>query len=180
MSAFVAHSDIEPTLEWQDEIEAALASCDAMLVLLHPRFHESKWTDQEIGYGMGRQLLIVAARLGADPYGFIARFQGMNGNGKTAPTLARELFGILRQHEKTRKGISEAVAARFCQSNSFGSARENMKLLETLAHWDSSLSERVLSASTANRQIADAVWQWNPEVPLRNRLSQFLAGRENS
>ena len=27
---------------------------------------------------------------------------------------------------------------------------------------------------------ADAVWQWNPEVPLRNRLEQFLAGRENS
>jgi hypothetical protein len=30
ISCFVAHNDIEPTKEWQREIEAALASCDAL------------------------------------------------------------------------------------------------------------------------------------------------------
>lgn len=74
MSSFVAHNDIEPTTEWQDEIELALASCDAMLVLLHPGFHESHWTDQEIGYAMGRGIIIATVRLGTDPYGFIGRF----------------------------------------------------------------------------------------------------------
>jgi TIR domain len=29
VSCFVAHNDIEPTLEWQNEIENALATCDA-------------------------------------------------------------------------------------------------------------------------------------------------------
>ena len=180
VSSFVAHNDIEPTREWQDEIEAALATCNGMLVLLHPGFHESKWTDQEIGYAMGRQVLIVAARFGFDPYGFIGRFQGVNGNGKTDRTVARELFSILRQHERTRARIAEAVATLFCQSNSFDEARNNMALLEETRGWNSSLSDQVRSASSSNRQIRDVVWRWNPEMLVRQRLEEFLARMEES
>src|SRR5258708_21866172 len=54
ISGFVAHNDIKPTLEWQAQIETALATCDALVALLHDKFHESKWTDQEIGFAMGR------------------------------------------------------------------------------------------------------------------------------
>jgi hypothetical protein len=41
ISSFVAHSDIEPTLQWQNEIQTALATCDALIALLHPGFHAS-------------------------------------------------------------------------------------------------------------------------------------------
>jgi TIR domain len=54
ISAFVAHRDIEPTREWQDEIELALNTADAFVALLAEGFHASKWTDQEIGFAMGR------------------------------------------------------------------------------------------------------------------------------
>lgn len=180
VSSFVAHNDIEPTREWQDEIVTALATCDGMLAPLHPGFHESKWTDQEIGYAMGRQVLIVTARLGTDPYGFIGKFQSMNGNGKNAVALAEELFDILREHAMTRARIAQAVAALFCQSESFAEAKNNMKLLEQTSYWNASLSDRVRSASESNRQTSDAVWQWNPEVMVRQRLEEFLARMESS
>ena len=180
VSSFVAHNNIEPTREWQDEIEAALATCDGMLALLHPGFHDSKWADQEIGYAMGRQALIVTARLGTDPYGFIGKFQGMNGTGKNAAALAEELFDILRQHTMTRARIAEAVVALFSQSDSFAEARNNMKLLEQTSYWSASLSDRVRSASESNRQIGDAVWQRNPEVMVPQRLEEFLARMESS
>jgi len=48
ISAFVAHTDIEPTLEWQVQIETALSTCEALVALLHDKFHASNWTDQEI------------------------------------------------------------------------------------------------------------------------------------
>lgn len=54
ISCFVAHNDIEPTLEWQTEIETALATCDALVALMHATFHTSNWTDQEMGFAMGR------------------------------------------------------------------------------------------------------------------------------
>lgn len=38
ISAFVAHNDIEPTTEWQIEIEKALATCDSLVALLHSDF----------------------------------------------------------------------------------------------------------------------------------------------
>jgi hypothetical protein len=36
IALFVAHKDIDPTVEWQNEIELALSTCDALLALLHP------------------------------------------------------------------------------------------------------------------------------------------------
>ena len=178
ISSFVAHNDIEPTREWQDEIELALATCDGMLVLLHPGFHQSQWTDQEIGYAMARQVLIVAARIGTDPYGFIGRFQGMNGNGKTAVAIADELFGILREHAKTRRRMAEAIVALFCQSNSFRDAKNNVDLLEEIDDWNSSLSDQARSAATSNRQIREALWQWNSGVTVPQRLEAVLARKD--
>ena len=179
ISSFVAHNDIKPTREWQDEIELALATCDGMLVLLHPKFHQSEWTDQEIGYAMARHVLIVAARFGTDPYGFIGRFQGMKGSGKTAAAMADELFGIFREHAKTRRRMAEAIVALFCQSNSFRDARTHMDLLEEIDDWNPSFSDQVRSAAVSNRQISEAVWQWNPEVTVPQRLEALLARMDN-
>src|ERR1041384_1587955 len=41
VSCFIAHNDIEPTEEWQTQIETALATCDALVALLHKDFHAS-------------------------------------------------------------------------------------------------------------------------------------------
>jgi hypothetical protein len=60
---FVAHSDIEPTTEWQDQIETALSTCDALVALLHDKFHESKWTDQEVEFAMGRGVPVLFSSL---------------------------------------------------------------------------------------------------------------------
>jgi hypothetical protein len=50
IDCFVAHEDIEPTKEWITEIETALDTCHAAAAFLTPTFHDSKWTDQELGY----------------------------------------------------------------------------------------------------------------------------------
>ena len=78
ISAFVAHKDIHPTREWQNEIENALNSMDALVALLTENFHDSNWTDQEVGFAFGRGVPIIAVRLGMDPYGFLGRFQALS------------------------------------------------------------------------------------------------------
>jgi hypothetical protein len=80
ISCFVAHKDIQPTKEWQDEIELALASMDGFVALLTDKFHESSWTDQEVGFAFARRVPIVAVKLGKDPYGFIGKFQALTGS----------------------------------------------------------------------------------------------------
>jgi hypothetical protein len=97
LSCFVAHEDIHPTTEWQDEIENALSTMDAFVALMTDNFHESDWTDQEVGYAFARGIPIVAARLGRNPYGFIGKFQGLATRWQTAGT---DIAKILIKQER--------------------------------------------------------------------------------
>jgi hypothetical protein len=132
ISCFVAHSDIEPTAAWQTEIETALATCDALIALLHPDFHASNWTDQEIGFAMGRGLPIFSVRVGQDPYGFIGRYQAFNGTGKEHQTLAKEIFDAFRKNKQTQQRMSEVLVGLFEHSKSFAEAKVNIGLLEEI------------------------------------------------
>jgi hypothetical protein len=153
ITSFVAHNDIEPTLEWQTEIETALRTCHALVALLHQNFHASNWTDQEIGYVMGRGLPAFSIRLGQDPYGFIGRFQGFNGNGKSAAQLATELFNAYRSNKQTREQLAHGVVATFESSDSFALAKRNVGLLEALEYWEPAFSTRIQKAAENNGQI---------------------------
>ena len=154
ISSFVAHNDIEPTSEWQNEIEAALATCDALVALLHEDFHESNWTDQEIGFVMGRGVPVASIRLGHTPYGFIGRFQAFNGHGKSVTDLARELFDCYRKNKYTESKIAEALVTMFEDSWSFANAKTVLAYLEESTVWSPSLSERVQAAVENNGQVS--------------------------
>ena len=154
VSCFIAHNDIEPTQEWQAQIETALATCDTLVALLHKDFHSSKWTDQEIGFAMGRGVPAFAVRFGQDPYGFIGRFQAFNGTGKIAAALARELFDAYRKNKQTQRRMSEVLIGLFEESISFAEAKARIGYLEDLEIWEPSFSTRIGSAAKTNSQVS--------------------------
>jgi hypothetical protein len=156
ISAFVAHNDINPTIEWQNEIELALSTCDALVALLHPGFHESKWTDQEIGFVMGRSMPAFSVTLGETPYGFIGKTQAFNGIGKAAIVLAREIFDALRKNKQTQDKMAEIVVTLFENSGSFDTAKTRMTYLEELTVWKPGFAKRIKDAAENNTQISSA------------------------
>ena len=162
ISCFIAHNDIEPTHEWQTQIETALATCDALVALLHDGFHVSNWTDQEIGFAMGRGAPVFAVRLGQDPYGFIGRFQAFSGQGKSVASLARELFDTYRRNKQTQRRMSEILVGLFEESFNFAEAKVRIGYLEDLELWGPSFSKRINAAVISNSQISDS---WG--VPAR-------------
>ncbi len=113
ITSFVAHNDIVPTEEWQNQIELALFTCDALVALLHDKFHDSNWTDQEIGFAMGRAVPVFAVRLGQTPYGFIGRFQAFNGMGLSPAKLAEDLFETYIKNKQTKQRMSAALVNFF-------------------------------------------------------------------
>ena len=107
----MAHEDIHPTKTWQDEIENALATMDGFVALMTTNFHDSDWTDQEVGFAFARGVPIIAVRLGKDPYGFIGKFQGLSSTWQTA---AEDIVKILIKNDRM---FSAYVAAlRKCPS----------------------------------------------------------------
>jgi len=155
VSSFVAHVDIEPTKEWENEILAALRSADALVALLTPDFHASNWTDQEVGFVMGREKLVLSIRLDeVAPYGFIGRSQAVDGRKRSPEQLAASLFAALARHDITRKRMAEAVVAGFERSATFEAAGVNAAILHDLAYMDVALAARVRAACISNPQIS--------------------------
>ncbi len=156
ISAFLAHVDIEPTREWQDEIERALFSTDALVALMTEDFSDSAWTDQEIGIAIGRRVPIVSVRLGKDPYGFVGKYQGVVGRGKTPTQLAAELFDLFLQHSVLHDRLAEWLVRQLENAGSFASANQTMHSLLKLRNATPQLIKRIENAQQANVNVERA------------------------
>ncbi len=132
ISSFVAHEDIEPTKQWQDEIEKGLFSMDALCAILMPGFKESNWTDQEVGVAIGRNVLIIPIRKNLDPYGFIGKYQGFQTHGKNIGEVAEGIFKIIATNEKTKTKYINNLIELILLSNSADQGLERIKALEKI------------------------------------------------
>jgi hypothetical protein len=72
---FVAHDSMQVSKPWQAQIEHALRSMEAFVVLVHPEVNGSAWCQQEVGWALGRRVPIHVIRIGSDPTGFVGRDQ---------------------------------------------------------------------------------------------------------
>ena len=119
IAGFVAHEDIHPTLEWQAEIERGLATMDAMVAVHTPGFALSNWTQQEVGYALGRGVKVISFKMGEDPTGFISKRQALVRQGRSAEDIAREISRLLGQDTSTSARREAAVAAAVAAGDIF-------------------------------------------------------------
>jgi len=173
ISTFVAHTDIEPTKKWQDEIELALESTDCLLALITEDFHISNWTDQELGIAMGKGKLIIPVACGGNPYGFLQKYQWLKSPSFDIDYIKEEMFTILSMNNLSKRKFSEALVNKFESSHSFISARVNIKLLERVDYLDSDLLKRIQVAHDNNSQI-------NESFGVTHRVQQLIKKMEIS
>lgn len=122
ISAFVAHEDIEPTKEWQDEIEVGLQTMDAFAAILMDGFKESHWCDQEVGVAIGRGILIIPIMRGLKPYGFIGKYQGIQAHNKQVGEVANAIFTTIVRSKKTRRKMARVFSDLISQSTNIDTA----------------------------------------------------------
>lgn len=148
IDCFIAHEDIHPTEEWQEVIKNALFSSDALIGLMTCNFHDSEWTDQEIGCAFGRGIPIVSVRLGKDPYGFIGRFQALSSTWENLPP---KLASILIKYERMK--YSYIFAIKECASYSDG--KKLAELLPYIDFLNPEQEDQIINAYNENSQIYD-------------------------
>ena len=147
ISAFVAHADIEPTKEWQQEVENALATMHAFVALMTKDFHDSEWTDQEVGYALARGVPIIAAKMGLDPYGFIGKFQALPCAWDDAPVA---IVKLLIKHPMMLDAYLDAVS----RCKSFENGNSLSYVLSDLR-------------SLTDRQVESLVESFNDNIQLQ-------------
>ena len=170
VAAFVAHSQIRPTKEWLNEILVALNTADALVALMYRGYHSSNWTDQETGIAIGRGLLVVPVSFGETPYGFVGRYQAVQGRGKSWDELAQDLYQILLTHDQTKRAMASALVSRLSDSPSFDDAKHNMTLLSRVNYWDSRLTQRAHAAVQTNDQVSEA---WGVPQSIERLISKW-------
>lgn len=161
ITCFVAHVDIEPTQEWANEIKSALFSCDACLALMSACFHDSQWTDQEVGCCLGRNVPVIAIKWprldengvlvpGIAPYGLSGITQAIsyNGNGNYH-SLVTEIMKYILKYEVAQNAFIREI----CCCTSYDMANNLACFLEFIPSLKPYQLDNVISA-----------WQSNPEA----------------
>lgn len=154
ISAFVAHEDIEPSLEWQNEISLAMRSMHALAALITADFHASNWTDQEVGWALGRGVPVIAVRLGADPYGFIGKIQALPGTLTDPASLAGNITQALLRSTQAHGHMRRALVEAFENANTYAVAERIRDLVVTVADFSEEEKERLRNACTSNNQVS--------------------------
>lgn len=95
IEAFLAHEDVEPSVEWVEEIKTELETCNIFLPILTNNFHNSDWTDQETGIAFTRDKLIIPLKVKKDPYGFISKIQAFSLDPNAIVSSCHELVEII-------------------------------------------------------------------------------------
>jgi hypothetical protein len=156
VAAFVAHDDIEPTREWQGEIERALRTMDALVAVVAPGLVESRWCDQEIGVAIGRGKLVLPLRAGADPHGFMAKYQALQIQNLDALAVAEKIVEVLIQHSQSTERMTEGLVDRLVSSGSWDASKRSMSLLEKAPRLNVSQVARLVRASDENVDVKHA------------------------
>lgn len=157
VAAFVAHDDIEPTKEWEAEIERALRTMDALAGIITADFLASRWCDQEVGFAFGRGKLVVPLCKDATPHGFLGKYQGCKTQGLLASAVAEQLFNLLLGHSLTSQRMTDAIVDRMVNSASFDMSRRTIALLAKIPRLNDSQVTRLVQSTESNRQVREAI-----------------------
>lgn len=167
VSSFVAHVDIRPTKKWEQEIENALFSMDALAAILMPGFKSSDWTDQEVGVAVGRGVPIIPIMKGLTPYGFIAKYQGFDASGKSVGDVARAIVDILLANEQSGNKMWTAFVDTLVLSPTESEASTKLAILESLEDIPEPYLRRLHEGADEGGVLRDA-------TDIRERLNRVF------
>jgi hypothetical protein len=172
ISCFVAHEDIEATEEWQRELEHALNSMDALVALLTEDFHDSEWTDQEVGVAIGRDVVLIPVRLGCDPYGLMGKVQGLSGcDWANIDGMAASVFDLLHKRLPDKSRFLEAVLSAYAASDSYDESAWIVKNI--LTKFETLTRHQVAQVMDAYRNNRQNIRSWAGRDRLRTLMEKW-------
>lgn len=145
IDCFVAHEDIEPSKLWQTEIEKALASMDLLCAILTPNFYQSKWCDQEVGIALGRAIPTLSIKKGADPHGFIGKYQAIKAK-KTAEAVAKDVVETIYKMDNVNEKYFFILGKLFSNSKNEKEALDWLKQMNKISNFSVEVIDKIASS----------------------------------
>ena len=179
ISSFVAHDTIEPMTKWQNEILKGLDTMEIMLAFVTDDFHESTWTNQEIGFALGRDIPVLSLKLQKrDPPGFIGSEQALRGSLHNPAASVPEIYELLAEKLGNRARLQSSLISAFLSSPSFSDTKERFNRVDRVVD---SLSDTEVSQIIDGFEKNDQLHSSGHLTSRYQRLRSFLkrtTGRE--
>jgi len=154
---FLAHEDISPCEEWQDEVIKNLQRCDIFIPLLTDNFMKSEWTNQEIGIAVDGNKFIIPLQINIKPPGFLGRIQSLKINpDEIGAYHAQQIVGLIKNKSKFGKDMKNFVIKQLEESTSFEEAAARSKLLNDFKDFNKDELDRIFNMTLSNRCIHDS------------------------
>ncbi len=159
ISSFVAHEDINPTEEWVKEILRALQSMDLFLVYMKDDFFESIWTNQEIGFALGRNIPIIPIKNTINPEGFLSILQGKVYNEKSFTLdFVTLLLATQTMPDEIKLKIIDCLISGLEKSSLWADSELCCKGLECVESLPLNQVDRVITAFNANNRVNRCIY----------------------
>jgi hypothetical protein len=170
ISAFVAHDTIVPMKTWQLEIEKGLETMEVMLAFVTDDFHESTWTNQEVGYALGKSVPIISVKFGTkSPEGFIGSKQALKADLDRPEESAFTIYKLLVD-EVGEKRLRENLITAFCESADFDETKRRFDRLTTaISTLSSGEIKLIQNVFASNSQLHNAY-----HLSYYSRLTNFM------
>jgi hypothetical protein len=174
VSAFVAHDTIEPMSSWQQEIEKGLETMEVMLAFITDDFHDSCWTNQEIGYALGKGILVIPFKVEKrDPFGFIGTKQALKGRMDEPEACVKDIYAILSEKLGQKGRLQTAIISAFVQSLNFEETRDRFDRMDCVVEVLSDTEFAQIQAGfSRNNQLYNSYYLNNNSYRLRKFLER--------
>ena len=116
---------------------------DALTAILMESFKESNWCDQEIGFAVGKDVLIIPIKKELNPYGFIGKYQAIQGNNTTVQEVAKKVFNTIVKNPKTRNKMLTCLTNLISNSTHIETALKQLEILSEISDLPHELLEQM-------------------------------------
>jgi hypothetical protein len=177
IDAFLAHEDLEVSVEWQTEILTNIKNSSLFICLLSKNYLNSIFCMQESGMAIILDMAIMPLSIDrTTPPGFISKFQSKQ---ITPNSLSIDdiLPGIMKWNKE--KGIN-IIIELIGSSGSFRSAEANFKrILPFLDDLENTQAETLFSKIIGNLQVSNASLCASDYIPrMLRKYSGLLSKNE--
>lgn len=118
ITSFVAHEDITVAKPWQDELEKALNTMDALVAIFETGFKDSDWCCQEIGWALGRNIPIIPIARTMLPFGFVGAIQAIKPKANSdARQVAQQVVNALLSNDRHKGKYIDTISRLLLTGN---------------------------------------------------------------
>ena len=180
LAVFLAHEDLKPSQDWQDEIVQKLRGTDVFLPVFTPHFKISDWADQECGMAFAAGKLIVPIKAPVTPYGFLGRYQAMACNpAEPDDSLVPKIIDALANQKSVAGALVDSTINVLAASLSWVNAGRTAELLDGLAdqvYFSEAQMRRIIQIEQENSQVGGSFRAAGPLQRLKKKVED-QAGR---